>query len=152
MSSCMTWCLIALLNHPDILKRAQKEIDEVVPYGELPTFDDVENKLPLVTTIYMEAIRWRDITPISVLLLIFSFHWRLSLVFQGFHICLPRKIHTKVIHSQRLHCRLQCLVNDRTVLQDSQREVCSITLITAHKDPCRAVHGHVLTRPEPSWI
>ena len=56
-------CIIGLLKHPDILKRAQEEIDSVIPFGELPTFDE-EDKLPMVTAVCMETMRWRVVTPI----------------------------------------------------------------------------------------
>ncbi|KAM6492078.1 Cytochrome P450 [Amanita muscaria] len=63
--AAITSCIIALLNHPDILKRAQEQIDSVVPFGDLPTFHE-EEKLPLVTAICMETIRWRDIVPAGI--------------------------------------------------------------------------------------
>jgi len=33
-------CIIALLDHPDILRRAQEEIDSVLTFGDLPTFEE----------------------------------------------------------------------------------------------------------------
>ncbi|PFH47987.1 hypothetical protein AMATHDRAFT_66464 [Amanita thiersii Skay4041] len=63
--SAIASCVLGLLQHSDVLKRAQEEIDSVVAYGELPTFDDEEN-LPLITAICMETLRWRDVVPIAV--------------------------------------------------------------------------------------
>ncbi|KAF8625112.1 hypothetical protein AX15_005542 [Amanita polypyramis BW_CC] len=58
-------CIIGLLKRPDVVKRAQEEIDSVIPFGGLPTFDE-EDKLPLVTAICMETMRWRPVAPIAV--------------------------------------------------------------------------------------
>ena len=63
--SVIASCILALLKHPNELKKAQDEIDSVIPYGDLPTFDDRE-RLPFVTAICMEAMRWRDATPIGI--------------------------------------------------------------------------------------
>jgi hypothetical protein len=60
----IAWSIIMLLNHSDILEQAQKEIDSVVPFGDLPTFDD-KDKLPLITAICMEAMRLYDVTPLG---------------------------------------------------------------------------------------
>ena len=61
----VAWAIAALLAHPDVFKRAREEIDSVVRVGELPTFND-EEKLPLVTAICMEILRWKDLVPLGV--------------------------------------------------------------------------------------
>ncbi|KIL63723.1 hypothetical protein M378DRAFT_186940 [Amanita muscaria Koide BX008] len=58
-------CILALLKYPDILRRAQEQIDSVVPFGDLPTFKH-QDQLPLITAICMESMRWRDVTPLAV--------------------------------------------------------------------------------------
>ncbi|KAM6489036.1 Cytochrome P450 [Amanita muscaria] len=48
--SSIAFCIMALLKHPDVLQRAQRKIDSVIPQGlmgELQTFQD-EEKLPFV--------------------------------------------------------------------------------------------------------
>ena len=60
----VAWAIAVLLAHPDIYKRARAEIDSIVRVGELPTFND-EEKLPLVTAICMEIIRWKDLVPLG---------------------------------------------------------------------------------------
>ncbi|KAF8621647.1 hypothetical protein AX15_007665 [Amanita polypyramis BW_CC] len=57
--------ILALLKYPEVLRKAQDEIDSVIPYGELPSFDDQE-QLPFVTATCTEALRWRDATPIGI--------------------------------------------------------------------------------------
>jgi DNA polymerase II small subunit/DNA polymerase delta subunit B len=54
---------LGLLSHPDVLKKAQQEIDAVVKPGQLPDFDD-EDSLPYITAIVKETLRWRDVLPI----------------------------------------------------------------------------------------
>ncbi|RXW22001.1 hypothetical protein EST38_g3848 [Candolleomyces aberdarensis] len=63
--SAMVTCILGLLEHPEILKRAQEQIDAVVKPGHLPDLDD-EPSLPYVTAIAKEALRWRDVLPLGV--------------------------------------------------------------------------------------
>ncbi|PFH47950.1 hypothetical protein AMATHDRAFT_6256 [Amanita thiersii Skay4041] len=58
-------CILGLLARPELMVKAQEDIDAVVPYGELPTFED-EEKLPFITAICMEALRWRVVSPIAI--------------------------------------------------------------------------------------
>ncbi|PPQ93761.1 hypothetical protein CVT25_008141 [Psilocybe cyanescens] len=58
-------CILALLNHPEILKRAQEQIDSVIKPGHLPDFED-EPALPFVTAVIRESMRWRDVTPLGL--------------------------------------------------------------------------------------
>ncbi|KAF8638111.1 hypothetical protein AX16_010572 [Volvariella volvacea WC 439] len=51
--------------HRESLKKAQAEIDSVIQPGELPEFED-EAKLPYITAIVKETLRWRDVVPIAV--------------------------------------------------------------------------------------
>ncbi|KAF8626921.1 hypothetical protein AX17_006422 [Amanita inopinata Kibby_2008] len=58
-------CILGLLSRPDVLQKARAEIDAVIPAGELPTFED-EERLPYITAVCMEALRWRGIGPIGI--------------------------------------------------------------------------------------
>ena len=51
-----------MMEHPEILERAQHELDAVVP-GRLPDFADEEN-LPFVTAIVLESLRYMPVTPV----------------------------------------------------------------------------------------
>lgn len=53
-----------MIQHPDILKRAQKEIDAVVGGSRLPTFSDRPN-LPYVNAIVSEALRVSSPVPLG---------------------------------------------------------------------------------------
>ena len=56
-------CILALLNHPEVLKKAYEEIDRVVKPGHLPDFDDQES-LPYISAIVKESARWKDTAPL----------------------------------------------------------------------------------------
>jgi len=58
-------CILGLLDRPDVLKRAQQELDSVVKPGHMPDFDD-EASLPFITAIVKETMRWRDVAPIAI--------------------------------------------------------------------------------------
>lgn len=47
-SSAITICVMAAATHPEIQKRVQKELDEVVGDSRSPTFDDLDD-LPWVS-------------------------------------------------------------------------------------------------------
>jgi len=50
--------------YPDVMRKAQHEIDVVVGSGRLPTFADTLN-LPYVRAIVMEVLRWRPAAPLG---------------------------------------------------------------------------------------
>ncbi|KAF4610285.1 hypothetical protein D9613_010679 [Agrocybe pediades] len=54
--------LLAMLLYPQVQERAQKEIDSVVENDRLPTFED-RSKLPYITGIVKEALRWHSPAP-----------------------------------------------------------------------------------------
>jgi cytochrome P450 len=63
VSSIMTF-LVAMLLYPDVLKRAQNELDFVIGRDRLPTFED-RLRLPFIDAVYKEVTRWRPATPIG---------------------------------------------------------------------------------------
>lgn len=48
--------MLAMVRHPEILKKAQEEMDRVVGTDRLPDADDWES-LPYLECIYKEALR-----------------------------------------------------------------------------------------------
>ena len=72
-SSSQTVCtflnfVLAVLDHPNILKRAQAELDSVLKPSQWPDFDD-EERLPYVTAVVKETMRYMPVTPlVSVIL------------------------------------------------------------------------------------
>ncbi|KAF8965368.1 cytochrome P450 [Flammula alnicola] len=57
--------ILAMVQHPDAQKRAQKELDAVVGTDRLPTFAD-RAMLPFVECIYKETLRWGVPVPLSL--------------------------------------------------------------------------------------
>ncbi|KAL4264130.1 cytochrome P450 family protein [Pleurotus pulmonarius] len=57
--------ILALLLHPDVQKRAQREIDGVLEGERLPDFEDLD-RLPYVTAIVREVQRWQPVTPLAI--------------------------------------------------------------------------------------
>ena len=52
-----------MLHYPDVMRKAQAEVDSVVGQDRLPDWDDKE-KLPYINALINETLRWR---PIAVL-------------------------------------------------------------------------------------
>lgn len=61
----MASCILSLPDHPEVVKRAQFELDRIIGSGHLPDSDD-EPSLPYITTIVKEALRWNDATPMGM--------------------------------------------------------------------------------------
>lgn len=60
----LTAFTLAMLQFPDVQRKAQAEIDRVVGTSRLPTLEDREN-LPYVDALVKEALRWWPIAPMS---------------------------------------------------------------------------------------
>ncbi|KAF9255647.1 cytochrome P450 [Marasmius fiardii PR-910] len=57
--------ILAMLFNPDIQKKAQKAVDEVIGDDRLPDFSDM-GKIPYVDALLKEALRWNPVTPLAV--------------------------------------------------------------------------------------
>lgn len=53
--------ILAALTHPEFLKKAQAELDEVIGDERLPEFDD-KMRLPYVQAVVNEVLRWRPVS------------------------------------------------------------------------------------------
>ncbi|THG99744.1 hypothetical protein EW026_g2677 [Hermanssonia centrifuga] len=51
--------------YPDVMRRAQAEIDAVIGRDRTPSFSD-RDKLPYIEAIVKEVIRWRPVDPLGV--------------------------------------------------------------------------------------
>ena len=56
--------MLAMVLYPDVMKRAQAEIDAVVGRDRMPTFAD-EPHLPYVRAMVKEVLRWRPVGPLG---------------------------------------------------------------------------------------
>lgn len=50
--------------YPEVVRLAQRELDEVLGGGRLPDFSD-QPKLPYITAIVKEILRWRPPNPLG---------------------------------------------------------------------------------------
>ncbi|KLO07927.1 cytochrome P450 [Schizopora paradoxa] len=57
--------ILAVLKHPETMRRAQEEIDRVVGTDRLPTFEDRDN-LPYINAMCTEVLRWEIIGPFAL--------------------------------------------------------------------------------------
>ncbi|KAH7929012.1 cytochrome P450 [Leucogyrophana mollusca] len=64
-SSTLQMFILAMMNYPEVQKRAQAEIDSVVGKDRLPTFED-RPSLPFVEAVLRETQRWRPVLPLGV--------------------------------------------------------------------------------------
>jgi len=60
----ITQFILALMTHPEVLSKAQKEIDTVMGTNRLPTFNDRPN-LPYIDAIMSETFRWGVPIPLN---------------------------------------------------------------------------------------
>jgi len=56
--------LLAMMQNPDIQRKAQDEIDAVVGAERLPTFSD-RSSLPYIEAVYLETLRWTVPVPLG---------------------------------------------------------------------------------------
>ncbi|KAF8994708.1 cytochrome P450 [Cyathus striatus] len=57
--------ILALLDHPDVVKKAQQELDSVILPGHFPDFCDADS-LPYITAIVKEILRWHVISATGI--------------------------------------------------------------------------------------
>ncbi|KAI0260107.1 cytochrome P450 [Gloeopeniophorella convolvens] len=62
--SAMSSFLLAMTMYPEVQKKIQAELDSVVGYDRLPTFND-RDSLPYLATALKEVIRWGPTTPLG---------------------------------------------------------------------------------------
>lgn len=63
--STFVGAFIALSLHPEVLGRAQAELDAIVGPDRLPDFSD-RNSLLYVNAVIKEMLRWHNATPMSL--------------------------------------------------------------------------------------
>ena len=60
-SAALMSFLLAMIVHPDAMRKLQEEVDTCVGTQRMPTFDDMAN-LPRVRAVVKETLRWRPVT------------------------------------------------------------------------------------------
>ncbi|KAF8524543.1 cytochrome P450 [Hysterangium stoloniferum] len=61
----LQWFIIAMIKYPEVQKKAQAELDNVLGIDRLPTFDDWPS-LPYINAICLEIQRWRPVLPLGI--------------------------------------------------------------------------------------
>jgi len=54
-----------MILYPEVQRKAQAEIDDVVGNGRLPVFSD-EEELPYIQAVLKEVLRWHPATPLCM--------------------------------------------------------------------------------------
>ncbi|KZT39057.1 cytochrome P450 [Sistotremastrum suecicum HHB10207 ss-3] len=57
--------IVAMLTYPEIQKRAQKDLDNLLHGERLPTFED-RDQLPFLSAIVKETLRWKPVAPLGI--------------------------------------------------------------------------------------
>ncbi|XP_064083963.1 cytochrome P450 2L1-like isoform X2 [Macrobrachium nipponense] len=65
-SNVLRWMILYAAKYPDVQKRVQEQIDEVVPRGEFPT-NQHKSRLPLLEAFIHEVLRVSSLLPYGVL-------------------------------------------------------------------------------------
>jgi hypothetical protein len=64
VSAVLTF-IVAMILYPDVQRKAQAEIDQIVGNSRLPDFSD-EGALPYVQAVLKEVLRWHPVTPLGL--------------------------------------------------------------------------------------
>ncbi|CCM04072.1 uncharacterized protein FIBRA_06231 [Fibroporia radiculosa] len=64
-ASAMSYFVLAMTLYPDVMRKAQAELDAVVGRERLPTFAD-QAQLPYINALCKEVLRWRPVGPLAV--------------------------------------------------------------------------------------
>jgi cytochrome P450 len=54
-----------MIDHPDVQRKAQRELDMKIGRGRLPDLEDKEN-LPYINALVKEVLRWHPVLPLGV--------------------------------------------------------------------------------------
>ncbi|KAI0731161.1 cytochrome P450 [Earliella scabrosa] len=60
----LTMLVLALVHHPEVLRKAQKQLDDAVGTERLPTFND-RSRVPYIDCILKEVLRWGTPVPLT---------------------------------------------------------------------------------------
>src|SRR6218665_351010 len=63
VSTTLLWAMVEMENHPEIQRRFQRELDELLPGNRLPSLDDKPN-LPYTEAVILEVMRRRTLVPL----------------------------------------------------------------------------------------
>ncbi|XP_029425036.1 cytochrome P450 2D20-like isoform X1 [Nannospalax galili] len=64
-STTLTWALLLMILYPDVQRRVQEEIDEVLGQARTPVMED-QARMPFTTAVIHEVQRFGDIAPLNL--------------------------------------------------------------------------------------
>jgi cytochrome P450 len=70
-ANSLSFVVLALLTHPEVVRRAHEELDGVIGQDRMPSWSDEPN-LPYIRAIIKEQQRWKGIAPLSMILNVFK--------------------------------------------------------------------------------
>ncbi|XP_070562991.1 cytochrome P450 1A1-like [Ptychodera flava] len=65
VASCILWCVLYMMEYPDVQSRVQKELDQVVGPDRTPCLDDKPN-LPYTQACIHEMMRCMSVVPLAI--------------------------------------------------------------------------------------
>ncbi|KAH9070992.1 cytochrome P450 [Lactarius deliciosus] len=78
--SALQTFILAMTLYPEVQRKAQIEIDQVIGNSRLPNFSD-QDALPYVQAVLKEVLRWHPVTPLGVPHMV-----RVSDIYEGYYI------------------------------------------------------------------
>lgn len=83
--SILTTFFLLMTLYPEVQRRAQSEIDQLVASDRLPTFDDYDS-LPYIIAMIKEVVRWGPVAPLGKRIFFIAIVLRPDACSQGYHI------------------------------------------------------------------
>ncbi len=65
--------VLAMLNNPDVMRKAQAELDAVMGRDRVPTFEDADS-LPYIRAVVRETLRWRPPSTLGTPIFVYYQH------------------------------------------------------------------------------
>ena len=91
-ATTLSWWALAMTAFPEVQRRAQAELDTVVGRDRLPTFSDAP-RLPYVSAVIKEVLRWRPALPLGVPHATIEDDWYEGMFIPKGTICIPNAWH-----------------------------------------------------------
>lgn len=109
---------------PEVQRKAQAELDQVVGPQRLPEFADIQN-MPYIRAVIMESLRWMPVTPFGVPHVVMA-----DDTYKGYHIpkgavMVPVSAFIQPLLKLVLMCFQGCMVSPRILLSTGDPRICA---------------------------
>jgi len=91
-STTLTWWALTMIAFPEVQRKAQAELDDMVGRDRLPTFEDAP-RLPYMGAVIKEILRWRPAVPLGVPHAATEDDWYEDMFIPKGTICVPNAWH-----------------------------------------------------------